>query len=74
VSGADPMLLAQDERADLADFLACRTPEQWEAPTLCSEWRVRDVVAPIISFDDLGLVGSSTTRTSAVRSERRKRS
>ena len=51
------MRLAQDERADLADFLACLTPEQWEAPTLCSKWRVRDVVAHIISFDDLGPVG-----------------
>jgi Mycothiol maleylpyruvate isomerase N-terminal domain len=74
VTGADPMLLAHDERADLADFLACLTPERWEAPTLCSERRVRNVIAHIISFNDLGPVGSSTTRTSAVRSERRKRS
>lgn len=57
MTGADPMRLAQDERADLADFLAGLTAEQWEAPTLCSEWRVRDVVAHIISFDDLGPVG-----------------
>jgi uncharacterized protein (TIGR03083 family) len=57
VTGADPVRLAQDERADLADFLAGLTPEQWDGPTLCSKWRVRDVVAHIISFDDLGPVG-----------------
>lgn len=57
MTGAAPMRLAQDERADLADFLAGLSAEQWEAPTLCSRWRVRDVVAHIISFDDLGPVG-----------------
>jgi len=57
VTGPDPMRLAQDERADLAELLAGLTPEQWDAPTLCSTWRVRDVVAHIISFDDLGPLG-----------------
>ncbi|WP_433220682.1 maleylpyruvate isomerase family mycothiol-dependent enzyme [Dactylosporangium sp. CS-047395] len=33
------------ERADLADMLAGLTPEQWDAPTLCAGWRVREVVA-----------------------------
>jgi uncharacterized protein (TIGR03083 family) len=54
------MRLAQDERADLAELLAGLSPEQWDAPTLCSKWRVRDVVAHIISFDDLGAVGLAT--------------
>lgn len=53
----DPMRLAQDERADLAELLAGLSAEQWDAPTLCSKWRVRDVVAHIISFDDLGVLG-----------------
>ncbi|GAA0810603.1 maleylpyruvate isomerase family mycothiol-dependent enzyme [Spirilliplanes yamanashiensis] len=35
------------ERRDLADVLAGLTPEQWEAPTLCAGWRVREVVAHI---------------------------
>lgn len=48
------MRLAQEERADLADLLAGLTPDQWDAPTLCTRWRVRDVVAHVISFDDLG--------------------
>lgn len=51
------MSLAQDERADLADLLAGLTREQWDAPTLCTGWRVRDVAAHIISYDGLGPVG-----------------
>ena len=31
-----------------ADFLATLTPGQWEAPSLCAGWRVRDVVAHVI--------------------------
>lgn len=54
---ADSMSLAQDERADLADLLAGLTREQWDAPTLCTGWRVRDVAAHIISYDGLGPVG-----------------
>jgi uncharacterized protein (TIGR03083 family) len=57
VTGSDPARLARDERADLADVLAGLAPEQWEAPTLCRRWRVRDVVAHIISYDDLGPAG-----------------
>ena len=56
-SGPETMRLARDERADLAEFLATLTPEQWEAPTLCTLWRVRDVVAHIYSYEDLGLIG-----------------
>ena len=44
----------QDERADLAEFLATLTPQQWQAPTLCTRWRVRDVVTHVISYDNLG--------------------
>lgn len=37
--------MATAERTDLADLLATLTPAQWEAPSLCEDWRVRDVVA-----------------------------
>lgn len=57
MTDADPMRLARDERAELAELLAGLTQEQWEAPTLCTRWRVRDVVAHIISYDDLGARG-----------------
>jgi uncharacterized protein (TIGR03083 family) len=45
--------LAEEERADFAAFLATLSPQQWEAPTLCINWRVRDVVAHVISYDEL---------------------
>lgn len=53
----DTMRLARDERADLADFLAGLTPQQWERPTLCTAWTVRDVVAHVISYDELSTRG-----------------
>ncbi|OBH82306.1 DinB family protein [Mycobacterium scrofulaceum] len=51
------MSLAHDERADLAEFLATLTPQQWEAPSLCSRWTVKDVVAHTISYEELGPLG-----------------
>ncbi|HEY3263029.1 MAG TPA: maleylpyruvate isomerase family mycothiol-dependent enzyme [Pseudonocardiaceae bacterium] len=47
------MSLARDERSDLADFLRTLSPRQWEAQSLCAGWRVRDVVAHVISYDEL---------------------
>ena len=49
--------MATAERTDLADFLATLTLEQWEAPSLCERWRVRDVVAHVMSFDGVTLLG-----------------
>jgi uncharacterized protein (TIGR03083 family) len=49
--------LARDERADFAAFLATLSPQQWQAPTLCARWRVRDVVAHVISYDELDARG-----------------
>jgi uncharacterized protein (TIGR03083 family) len=46
--------LAREEREDFAAFLETLSPEQWEFPTLCDRWNVRDVVAHSISFDELG--------------------
>ncbi|MDT7654798.1 MAG: hypothetical protein QOI36_6204, partial [Pseudonocardiales bacterium] len=51
------MSLARAERADLADFLATLTPDQWDVPSLCDGWRVRDAVAHMFSFDELSLGG-----------------
>ena len=45
--------LARAEREDFAAFLATLTPQQWEAPTLCDKWNVRQVAAHAISFDEL---------------------
>lgn len=46
------MRLAEAERAHLVDLLGTLSPEQWDAPSLCEGWRVRDVVAHIVSFED----------------------
>lgn len=42
----DEVWAAVDEqRADLADLLDTLTPSEWETPSLCTGWRVRDVAA-----------------------------
>ena len=51
------MSMARDERADLADFLATLAPREWDAPSLCSKWTVKDVVAHVISYEELGTLG-----------------
>jgi uncharacterized protein (TIGR03083 family) len=51
------MSMARAERADLAEFLATLAPQDWEAPTLCTKWTVKDVVAHVISYEELGPLG-----------------
>jgi uncharacterized protein (TIGR03083 family) len=51
------MSMARAERADLAEFLATLTPQQWAAPSLCTKWTVKDVVAHLISYEELGAMG-----------------
>jgi len=51
------MDMARAERADLAAFLATVTPQQWEAPSLCDGWRVKDVVAHVVNYEELGTAG-----------------
>jgi uncharacterized protein (TIGR03083 family) len=57
LAGVDMRRLARDERTDLAAFLTTLPPEQWQAPTLCARWRVLDVVAHVISYDELDMRG-----------------
>ncbi|HET6731715.1 maleylpyruvate isomerase family mycothiol-dependent enzyme [Mycobacterium sp.] len=45
--------LAREEREEFAALLEGLTPQQWESPTLCEKWRVRDVVAHVIGYDPL---------------------
>jgi uncharacterized protein (TIGR03083 family) len=37
------------ERRALLELLETLTPEQWDTPSLCAEWRVRDVVGHMVS-------------------------
>jgi uncharacterized protein (TIGR03083 family) len=52
--------MARDEREEFAALLERLTPQQWESPTLCELWSVRDVAIHTVSYDELttgGLVG-----------------
>jgi uncharacterized protein (TIGR03083 family) len=47
--------LHDDENADLSTYLHSLTPEDWERPSLCDGWRVRDVVGHILYGNELKL-------------------
>ncbi|MGY1857980.1 maleylpyruvate isomerase family mycothiol-dependent enzyme [Modestobacter sp. SYSU DS0290] len=47
------MPFARAEREDLLALLVTLTPEQWRAPSLCAGWSVRDVVAHVLSYEEL---------------------
>jgi uncharacterized protein (TIGR03083 family) len=56
-TAVDAMELAVAERADLVALLESLSSAQWDAPTLCSRWAVRDVVAHVFGFDELDPLG-----------------
>ncbi|MEV0057504.1 maleylpyruvate isomerase family mycothiol-dependent enzyme [Saccharopolyspora shandongensis] len=47
------MTFARQEREDLVAFLATLSEQQWSEPTLCTGWSVRDLVAHVVSYDEL---------------------
>ena len=52
--------MARDEREGFASFLDGLTSQQWNSPTLCELWSVREVAIHTVSYDELttgGLVG-----------------
>lgn len=49
----DALDMVRAEREDFAKMLSELAPNQWGHRTLCSRWRVRDVAAHVISYDDL---------------------
>lgn len=49
--------MACAERAEFAEFLATLTPQQWQASTLCSQWNVKNLVAHVISYEELRPLG-----------------
>jgi uncharacterized protein (TIGR03083 family) len=53
MTASDAMQMARAEREEFAALLEGLTPQQWESPTLCKGWRVRDVVAHVIGYDPL---------------------
>ena len=57
----DLMVLAEEERADLLALLQGLTPSQWEAQSLCTDWRVRDVATHVVSYDELSKASTVAT-------------
>ncbi len=51
------MDLAYQERVDLAGFLATLTPREWQTQSLCDRWTVKDVVAHVVSYEELSPLG-----------------
>ena len=47
--------MATEERTEMAAFLASLRPEQWDQPSLCDGWRVRDVAAHALSYEEHGV-------------------
>jgi uncharacterized protein (TIGR03083 family) len=45
--------LFPEERERLVDLLTTLTPEQWDKPTICPGWSVKDIAAHLLG-DDLG--------------------
>jgi uncharacterized protein (TIGR03083 family) len=54
-SSVDHRRLHDDEDADLAAYLRTLEPADWERPSLCEGWRVRDVVGHILYGNELKL-------------------
>ncbi|HEX4587742.1 MAG TPA: maleylpyruvate isomerase family mycothiol-dependent enzyme [Mycobacterium sp.] len=49
--------MARDERDGFAVFLDGLTPQQWNSPTLCELWTVREVAIHTVSYDELSTGG-----------------
>jgi uncharacterized protein (TIGR03083 family) len=54
-TAVDFTALRHDLVRDLADRLAALTPEEWERPSLCDGWRVKDVIGHMVSGTEFGL-------------------
>lgn len=52
---ADFHRLHDEENADFSAFLHTLSPEDWERPSLCEGWRVRDVIGHILYGQELKL-------------------
>jgi uncharacterized protein (TIGR03083 family) len=48
------MAQARAEREDLLGLLEGLSPGEWREPSLCTGWTVHDVVAHVLSYDELG--------------------
>jgi uncharacterized protein (TIGR03083 family) len=49
----DLMPMVHAERGSLSDYLATLSPEQWDAPTWCEKWNVRELVAHLTAAGNI---------------------
>jgi hypothetical protein len=47
-----------EERADIHDFLAALSSEQWAVPSLCAGWEVKDVAVHLLVDEPLRQLGA----------------
>lgn len=52
----DHRRMHDEENADLSAYLHTLSPEDWDRPSLCEGWRVRDVVGHILDGNELNLL------------------
>jgi uncharacterized protein (TIGR03083 family) len=50
----DTWEMVDTDRAEFADLADTLTPAQWDAPSLCTAWKVRDVVAHVTQGATIG--------------------
>jgi uncharacterized protein (TIGR03083 family) len=55
------MAMAEQERVALLSMARTLTDQQWDAPSFCDGWRVRDVAAHVVSYDELSMLGTIGT-------------
>ena len=51
---ADLLATLETERLALADVIDTLDAEEWRTPSLCAGWTVQDVVAHVLSYEELG--------------------
>ena len=49
--------MVRAEQVELRDVLAGLAAGDWDRPTLCGSWKVRDVLAHLISMNEAGVLG-----------------
>jgi len=47
----------RDERSDFSELVAGLARHEWDLPSLCRDWSVRDVVGHVLANDEVGMVG-----------------
>lgn len=55
MSRAEIRRLHDDENVDFTEYLHTLAPDDWEKPSLCEGWRVRDVVGHILYGNEVNL-------------------